>query len=77
MTKGYHDFPFLSFSDRTVVIWGLLSGSWLTPKSVEMGSGPLVVEFVVFIFTSSRYGLALDKPLVSPNVGSSGIPRGW
>lgn len=37
--KGYHYFPFLSFSDKAVVIWGLLSGFWLTPKSMEMGSG--------------------------------------
>ena len=48
MQKGSHSFPFLSFSDRTVVVWGLLSGSWLTPKSVEMGSVLVVIEFTFF-----------------------------
>ena len=53
MQEGDHYFPFLSFSDRAVVIWGLLSGFWLTHKSVEMDSGLLVIEFVYSILTSS------------------------
>ena len=77
MQKRYHYFPLLSFKNRAVVIWGLLSGSWLTPKAVEMGSGLLVIEFIFSILTSSKYGLCMDKLLVSQNVGSTGIPGCW
>ena len=76
MQKAYHYFPFSSLSDRVVVIWELLSGSWLTPKAVETGSGLLVIEFIFSILTASKYGLCMDKLLVSQNVGSSGIPGG-
>lgn len=33
---------------EAVVIWGLLTNFWLTPKFAEMGSGPLVTELVFF-----------------------------
>ena len=75
--KGYHYFPLLSFSDKAVVIGRLLTGFWLTPKSMEMGSGLLVMEFIFSNLTSSRYGLCMDKPIVSQSVGSAVTPEGW
>ena len=48
MQKSCYSFPFLSYSDRTVVVWRLLSGSWLTPKSVEMGSSLLIIRCTFF-----------------------------
>ena len=74
--KGCHYFQILSFSEGAVVILGLLSGSWLTSKSVEVGFG-LVVIFSFSVFTSSSYGHCMVKPLVSPNEGSSDIPGSW
>ena len=55
---------FHSFIDTAVMIWWLLSGFCLTPKSVAMGSGLLVLEFIFSIFTSSRYGHGEEKPVV-------------